>query len=258
MNRRAFLAGTAIAGLGLANGLDAKAFDKERVLDRESIVKRHNPRLIAPNLMSPMQLGNGQLGFGADITGLQTFPEEYSKQSALSTLSEWGWHSFPNPEHYQLSEDWKLFNSHGRQVPYLDAVGDMFPSQAPPRVHAAAKWLIANPHRILLARIGLILPNGKRLELHSIRQIDETLDLWTGVLVSKFELSGEMVEVTTVCHSDQGSLGVRIRSRLLDGQRLGLSIASRMLLADGIFPAIGPRQRRINMKHCWRSMRSTL
>ena len=37
-----------------------------------------------------LQVGNGELAFAVDATGLQTF---YG-----NTMSHWGWHSFPLPE----------------------------------------------------------------------------------------------------------------------------------------------------------------
>ena len=51
-----------------------------------------------------------------DITGLQTFPEFYDSGTPLDTLSEWGWHSFPNPENFRMEDALKPFESHGRIV----------------------------------------------------------------------------------------------------------------------------------------------
>ena len=50
-------------------------------------------------------LGNGSLALTADITGLSTFPEQYSALSPLMIQAQWAWHSFPNPDghHYEQS-----------------------------------------------------------------------------------------------------------------------------------------------------------
>ena len=52
------------------------------------------------------------------MTGLQTFPDAYETGIPLSTQSEWGWHSFPNPEGYELTDALKNYDHYGREVPY--------------------------------------------------------------------------------------------------------------------------------------------
>ena len=68
-------------------------------IDREAVVARHRIVTHATDPHSPAQVGNGGFAFGMDITGLQTFVP-------FNTLSDWGWHSFPQDEttrrqHYQ-------------------------------------------------------------------------------------------------------------------------------------------------------------
>ena len=69
-------------------------------IDRQALVTRHNVTLTGIDRHAPIMLGNGDLGFTADITGLQTFPEQYSELAPLLTMAQWAWHSFPNPEGY--------------------------------------------------------------------------------------------------------------------------------------------------------------
>ena len=69
-------------------------------IDRQALVTRHNVTLTAIDRHAPIMLGNGDLGFTADITGLQTFPDQYSELAPLLTMAQWAWHSFPNPEGY--------------------------------------------------------------------------------------------------------------------------------------------------------------
>src|SRR5690625_6671822 len=59
-------------------------------MNRQSVVKKHNPIITRVEKLSPLSIGNGEFGFSADFTGLQTFPEAY--ESPLSTQSNWGWH----------------------------------------------------------------------------------------------------------------------------------------------------------------------
>ena len=73
-------------------------------IDREALVTRHNPAITTVDPSSPFMVGNGSLGFTADITGLQTFPEQYSPLVPLMTQAQWAWHSFPNPKGFTIED----------------------------------------------------------------------------------------------------------------------------------------------------------
>ena len=66
-------------------------------IDRKTVVRRHNPHVTSMDTLSSLTVGNGSFAFTVDGTGLQTFPEEYSRGVPLGTMSDWGWHSSPNP-----------------------------------------------------------------------------------------------------------------------------------------------------------------
>lgn len=59
-------------------------------MERKQIVQRHHPEFDRLNPLSPLSVGNGEFAFTADLTGLQTFPEQY--EVPLGTQSNWGWH----------------------------------------------------------------------------------------------------------------------------------------------------------------------
>lgn len=71
-------------------------------IDRKALVMRHNVTQTQIDKYSPLSVGNGRFCYTADITGMQTFPELYREGIPLSTMSEWGWHSFPNTENYPV------------------------------------------------------------------------------------------------------------------------------------------------------------
>src|SRR6187455_1066267 len=73
-------------------------------IDRHALVTRHNPTITAVDKSAPFMVGNGNFAFTADITGLQTFPEQYSSLVPLMTQAQWSWHSFPNPKGYKLED----------------------------------------------------------------------------------------------------------------------------------------------------------
>ena len=84
----------------LAAGLAAASASPR--IDREHIVRSFNPHRTSSSDETPLQVGNGNFAFGADITGLQTF-------RPFATMSTWGWHSFPLPEEEgQTSPEGKL------------------------------------------------------------------------------------------------------------------------------------------------------
>ncbi len=169
------------------------ALAAQSVRDRRPLVQRHNPVLTALDPRSPLSVGNGEFAFTADITGLQSFPERYEKGCPLCTQSQWAWHSFPNPRGFSL-ENFRMTD-------------DGYPVESKGQVDAY-NWLRENPHRLNLARIGLRLPKG---EPTNIRQ---TLDLWTGVLTSHFEIDGVPVDVETCVHPQFDLLAVTVTSPL--------------------------------------------
>ncbi|MHB8901549.1 MAG: hypothetical protein ACYC6Y_22585, partial [Thermoguttaceae bacterium] len=73
-------------------------------IDRRQLVGRHNVRLTAPDLWSPLSVGNGAFCFTADITGLQTFESDYLDGLPLATMAVWSWHTAPNPSGYSLDD----------------------------------------------------------------------------------------------------------------------------------------------------------
>lgn len=60
-------------------------------IDRFELVNRHNIENLAIDSLGSLSVGNGEFAFTVDITGLQTFPEYYSKGIPLGTMSNWGW-----------------------------------------------------------------------------------------------------------------------------------------------------------------------
>jgi hypothetical protein len=188
-------------------------------IDRRALVSRHDPVLERFDAESPLTVGNGQFAFTVDATGLQTFPDAYDATIPLGTLSQWGWHTAPNPagwsiEKYRFTE----FDVHGRKVGYADIPGDV-------RTPEVA-WLRANPHRLHLGRIGfrLIKANGEPAAAADLSEIRQTLRLWDGVLVSRFKLDGESVEVETVCHPALDLVAVRVRSPLVAKGQIAIEL----------------------------------
>jgi hypothetical protein len=188
-------------------------------IDRHALVSRHNPTLRAFDTGAPLSVGNGELAFTADATGLQTFADAYDAEIPLGTLAQWGWHSSPNPEGFSIDRfRFQEFESHGRRVGYADIPED--------RRTPEIEWLRRNPHRLHLGRLGfrLLLADGREATRDDVRGVEQVLDLWQGVLRSRFTLEGQPVEVETLCHPRQDAIAVRVRSPLVASGRLQLRL----------------------------------
>ena len=67
----------------------------EHKIDRRKLISGHNPVLTEIATDSPLTVGNGELAFTADITGMQTLYEGISGTPPVVTMSQWGWHKKP-------------------------------------------------------------------------------------------------------------------------------------------------------------------
>jgi hypothetical protein len=192
----------------------------DRKIDRRALVTRHNVTLDNPDPLTPLSVGNGRFAFTAGITGLQTFGEYHQQGTPLCTQSQWGWHTSPNTEDYRMADVLENYNVAGRKVPY--ASDGNYPGGYSP----AASWLRANPHRLHLGTIGLRITkaDGSPAGINGLTDTSQTLDLWTGMLSSRFAIDGHPVKVMTVCHPKHDLLAVRIESALLGQDRLAVAL----------------------------------
>ncbi|MDR3460181.1 MAG: glycoside hydrolase family 65 [Verrucomicrobiae bacterium] len=207
-----------------SRGDGLSAADDRAPIDRRALVARHNVVLTNADVSSPLSVGNGEFAFTADVTGLQTFAGNYDGTIPLSTMAQWGVHAMPNPNGYTLDKFPRTMIDHdGHPAGYLyDENG-----KTPPAWHAAAGYLYANPGRLNLGRLALVLKttDGHEARLEDLKDIHQELDLWTGELRSHFTFEGEAVEVSTSCHPDHEQVAVEIQSALIAKGRLSVRLA---------------------------------
>jgi hypothetical protein len=188
-------------------------------IDRRALVDRHAPVLRAFDVESPLSLGNGDFAVTVDVTGLQTFPDAFAETIPLGTLSNWAWHTAPNPQGWSIDRfTFTEFESHGRKVGYADIPGERTDE---------INWLRANPHRLHLGQIGFRLTrrDGTPASPGDLSNVEQRLDLWNGRITSRFDFEGERVEVETIVHPQRDQVGVLVRSRLVGTPRLAVRIA---------------------------------
>lgn len=184
------------------------SISRASTIPRKAIVSRYNPVRNASSTSTPMQVGNGFFAFGADVSGLQTF-------LPWATMSDWAWKNDSLPMGVTYSD---ILSYRGV---VWDGVQYEFGGPAAPQ-----QWLIANPNRMDLGRIGLLfrtiggqIENVTEADLTNVRQ---ELDLWTGVITSQFVFDNEEVSVQTYAAQSSSAVGVTIRSQLLQQGRLGI------------------------------------
>ncbi len=187
----------------------------ERRIDRQALVRRHNPLIHRIDSLSPLSLGNGEFALTLDITGLQSFPEAYRKGIPLGAQSSWGWHTWPNPSGYSV-EKFPLtpYDTYGRQVGYL--------YMHVPGMEKTVQWLRSNPHRLQLGQVGFRLEkaDGRPVQATELTEVEQSLDLWSGILTSRFTVDGITSVVETACHPEKDLVSVRIKSDLIRLHRM--------------------------------------
>ncbi len=179
-------------------------FAAKSTIDRKALVSRNNPVITYADTLASLSVGNGGFAFTTDITGLQTFPEYYHNGVPLGTQSEWGWHSFDNPEQYRIEESYWMYDfGHGHRELYATQ-----PKTG--RAKAAADWYRSNPHRLHLGCIGLEIEGLQPTDIKKGRQ---TLDMWTGKIHSQFSAFKTKYSVTTVCHPGKDLISGQIKGK---------------------------------------------
>lgn len=202
------LTGVLLAGLILST-VHAGA----QPIDRQALVERHNPAIDSLNPQSPFTLGNGHFAFTADVTGLQSFGDLYfSHGIPLETKARWAWHSRANPSGFSLQDVSRVYEAYGREV--------AFPTEMD---SAAGQWLRQNPHDLPFLRLGLLL-DGRTLSAPDMTAIRQELDMWRGLLESRYKLDGEPVSAKTVVHGRRDIVAVKLSSALLEQGRLAIRI----------------------------------
>lgn len=176
----------------------------QQPIDRKKVVERNNPHVTTMDSLNSLSVGNGGFAMTVDGTGLQSFPKSYSLGVPLGTMSDWGWHSFANPENYQPEESWRYYDfGRGRKEPYATQVKDN------KRAKAAGDWYRVNPHRLHLGTLGLSLGADPK----QIKQIDQTLNMWEGMIKSSFIYKGKAYQVETTCDPVLDMIATHIQSK---------------------------------------------
>lgn len=187
-------------------------------VDRHALVTRHHPVVRSVDYDAPLTVGNGGFAFTVDVTGLQTFADQYHRHGVpLETLSRQAWIEDPNPHQYQLADANRDYTqADGRVIGY--------PTDAS---SPAGDWLRRNPRNHPMGQVALEWdkPDGTVFVPADVQNIEQSLDLWRGIVTSRYTLGGEPVEVTTACAPREDTIGITITSPLVAAGKLRVRLA---------------------------------
>src|SRR5678810_542793 len=189
-------------------------------INRQAVVQRHNVHVNKIDSLSSLSVGNGNFAFTVDATGMQSFPNAYANGVPLGTQSVWGWHSFPNTENLRIEEAQKVYELEGRKISYT------VQPKEPERAKKAVEYFRVNPHRLQLGNIGLEIKkkDGSLATANDIRNINQQLDLWTGIITSSFTVEDVPVKVSAACNQQEDVIAFRIESSLLNEKRISVRV----------------------------------
>ncbi|KAL9942609.1 hypothetical protein ACHAQF_008618 [Verticillium nonalfalfae] len=179
--------------------------DRHRIVSDNNIVRTK----LINNETTPLQVGNGNFAFGVDTTGMQTY-------LPFNTMSVWAWHNDTEPSGGNKISDYTgvPMETHGRNVSY--DIPD-------PKLPDVSQWLISNPNRVNLGRIGLRYRNAT-LSAARISDTRQELDLWSGVITSTFTVDGRPVKVVTQGDFDSDAVVFDIDSELIQSGDLTVEL----------------------------------
>lgn len=190
-------------------------------IDRKSVLERNNPKVTNADPLNSLSVGNGHFATTVDVTGMQSYPLNYQQGVPLCSMSDWGWHSFPNTENLRHEETEKVMDlGHGRKEVYAVEY------KVDGRDKKATEYFRINPHRLNLGNVALVIKDGKgQIKEADIKDIDQQLDLYSGVITSRFSALGKPVTVKTACMPCEDAMIYSINSHLLSSGKVSVCLS---------------------------------
>ncbi len=193
-------------------------------IDREAVLFRNNPVITEADPLTSLSVGNGRFATTVDVTGMQTYVDDYKNGIPLTAMCDLIWHSFPNTQGLKPADSEKSFElGHGH--PEVYAV-EYKKGRADERNIAATEYFRVNPHRVNLGAVGLSLKDaaGQPIPLKGLSDIHQQLQLWHGQIESHFVADGSPVDVVTLGHPYLAAVSYRITTPLLKKGQAGVTI----------------------------------
>lgn len=204
----------------LATGIFAAGEEVEKI-NRACVLERNNPVVKNADPLNSLSVGNGHFATTVDVTGMQSYPQNYELGVPLCSMSDWGWHSFPNKENLRREETEREMDlGHGRKEVYA------VENKVEGRGKKATEYFRVNPHRLNLGNVALVIKQGDRQVKESeIEDIDQRLSLYNGVITSRFSALGYPFTVNTACMPCQDAVIYSLESKLLGKGNVSLALS---------------------------------
>ena len=103
--------------------------------------------------------------------------------------------------------------THGKLVNY---------NQPNPAESLISNWLIQNPQRVNLGRIGFWFGDNANITEANLSKQSQTLDLYSGIITSKFTVLGSEVSVSTSADPNSDTVSIEVESDLFKSGQLGI------------------------------------
>ena len=207
--------------------MEQLGFDTDNVLqpiNRQAVVSRNNPVITEADPLASLTVGNGRFATTVDVTGMQTYVDDYKNGIPLTAMCDLIWHSFPNTQGLKPADSEKSFDlGHGH--PEVYAV-EYKKGRADERNIAATEYFRVNPHRVNLGAVGLSLKDtaGQPIPLKGLSEIHQQLQVWDGQIESHFVADGSPVDVVTLGHPSLAAISWHITSPLLKKGQAAVTI----------------------------------
>lgn len=179
-------------------------------INRYELVSRHNPQQTKANENSPLSVGNGNFAYTADITGMQTLYDDYGTTLPLCTMAQWAWHTKPaGRDRFGYTLD----DVEMTEYPYLGRSA-AYAVERKAGNEEVYDWVRQNPHKLNLARIGLV-SGGDQISSDRITNISQELKLYDGILDSRFRIDGTDCHVMTAADAKTDTVAFQVVSQVL-------------------------------------------
>ena len=164
-----------------------------------NLIKKYNVINDKIDIHNPLSIGNGSFVFTCDISGLQTFSEEYNYIPLLTMSEKFAYKK--DLGNINLEE----YNSYNGKAYYLTS----------DKEKAKYEALRTNYFKYNMFNLAFYM-NDNKININDITNIYQELDLIKGTIYSKFYLLNELVEVESNIDSKEDILNIKVKSNLLN------------------------------------------
>lgn len=204
----------------IATAIFATGEEVEKI-NRACVLERNNPVVKKADPLNSLSVGNGHFATTVDVTGMQSYPQNYELGVPLCSMSDWGWHSFPNKDSLRREETEREMDlGHGRKEVYA------VENKVEGRGKKATEYYRVNPHRLNLGNVALVIRQGdKQIKESEITGVDQRLSLYDGVITSRFSALGIPFTVRTACMPCHDAVIYSLKSKLLGKGNVSLALS---------------------------------